>query len=166
MRQHNGFVSVESEPGVGTTFTLLFPRPLEPLEVHQSDTPRIAPTSRGECVLLVEDEEALRKMTERVLSSLGYRVLSFPHAGLVLSSVDPAQIDLLLTDVVLPGMNGRELADRLRAVRPGIKTLFVSGYTDQMLGERGVLEARTHLILKPYRPDELATKIRQVLDET
>ena len=115
--------------------------------------------------MLVEDEGAVRRLTRRVLEARGYRVLEAAHGGdalqLVLAHPDP--IDLLITDIVMPGMSGQELAQRLLAMRPGIRVLYVSGYNDDAIRHHGALGAGTAFLQKPFTPDTLAAKISEVL---
>jgi two-component system cell cycle sensor histidine kinase/response regulator CckA len=119
-----------------------------------------------ETILLVEDDEAVRGVIHEVLQSYGYQVLVAAHGDAALSVCErfPKTIDLLLTDVVMPRMSGRELANRLAALRPEMKVLFMSGYTDDAIVHHGVLDADTPFIQKPFAPDVLARKVRNVLD--
>ena len=119
-----------------------------------------------ETILLVEDDETVRGLIHKVLQSYGYQVLVAAHADAALSVCErfPKTVDLLLTDVVMPRMSGRELANRLAALRPEMKVLFMSGYTDDAIVHHGVLDADTPFIRKPFAPDALALKVRNVLD--
>jgi two-component system cell cycle sensor histidine kinase/response regulator CckA len=119
-------------------------------------------------VLLVEDERALRNLTKRILESGGYTVLEAGDGEQALLRLEahPAVVHLLLTDVVMPGMNGRELAARVAALRPGIKVLYASGYTDDAILRHGVLDAGSRFISKPYTPTEIKRKVRHALDDT
>jgi PAS domain S-box-containing protein len=163
--QHGGFVGLTSEVGHGTT-----------VEVYLPATPDAADTlaARGttesapgaETVILVEDEPLVRELTERALNRHGYRVLAFPDgaSALAAAAAFPDPLHLLLTDVIMPGMNGRELAARMEGIRPGIKTLFTSGHTDDVMLRHGLLEPGLQFIAKPYTPNTLAAKVRAVLD--
>jgi len=123
-------------------------------------------TRRGsETLLLVEDDEPLRTLAREILLIQGYTVLdaTSPSEALRLADAHPGPIHLLLTDVVMPQMNGRQVADHLLAARPALKVLFMSGYTDAAIVEHGVLEAGTHFLQKPFTPDGLSRKVREVL---
>jgi two-component system, cell cycle sensor histidine kinase and response regulator CckA len=119
-----------------------------------------------ETILLVEDDEVVRKLVSEVLDNEGYRLLEAPNGVAALSTCAQYEepIHLLLTDVVMPEMSGRELANRLAAVRPEVKVLYMSGYTDDVIVHHGVLDKGTEFIQKPFTPDVLARKIREVLD--
>jgi CheY-like chemotaxis protein len=119
-------------------------------------------------VLVVEDQAEVRALTTRILEARGYTVLEAAGADDALRVVDgnAKRIDLLLTDVVMPGMNGRELAERLTAQRRDLKVLFVSGYTGEAIRQHGLLESGAAFLQKPFSPDVLARKVRDVLDET
>ncbi|HEX2871789.1 MAG TPA: ATP-binding protein [Polyangiaceae bacterium] len=163
VKQSHGSVWVYSEPGHGTTFKIYLPRtdrdsvrPVQP-----------APTQRGtETILLVEDEAQVRAIVKRTLERGGYAVLSAsnPEEALRLCETSLLQIDLLLTDVVMPQMNGRELAERIRVLRPTIKTLFMSGYTDDAILRHGVLDEGVPFLQKPVTPGNLTRKVRETLD--
>jgi len=125
-----------------------------------------AALARGETVLVVEDEAAIRKLTATMLERLGYTVLSAggPLEGVALAERHAGRIDLLITDVVMPEMNGRALADRLHGTYPDMKTLFMSGYTADVIAHRGVLEEGVNFIQKPFTMNDLACRVREVLD--
>jgi two-component system, cell cycle sensor histidine kinase and response regulator CckA len=165
VRQNGGHVSAYSEPGGGTTFRIYLPR-------HQGAVGSVEPAEpperlrRGqETILLVEDEESLRELSRELLGELGYQVLAAagPGEALALCEKHPGAIDLLLTDVVMPVMGGKELAARVAALRPGIKVLFSSGYTADAIAHQGVLEAGVHLLEKPFVLATLARKVAEVL---
>ena len=126
-------------------------------------------TARGnhETVLVVEDQKDVRGLATAILESLGYRVLSAADGptALALAAVHEGPIDLVLTDVVLPGMNGKQVAEQLELMRPGIEVLFTSGYSQDVIAHRGVLDREVAYIPKPYSPKDLAMKIREVLGE-
>ncbi len=166
VQQSGGTVWVYSEPGRGTTFKVYLPRVDAELEGPRSVA--IPATLRGtETIVLVEDEEQVRNVVVNVLRRQGYRVIvaTSPAEALRTAEVDPENIDLLLTDVVMPGMSGPELARRFVALRPDTKVLCMSGYTDDSVVRHGVLEAGAAFLQKPITPGALASKLREVLDE-
>ena len=165
VKQSGGFIWVYSEPGSGTTFKIYLPRVDEAAVTERRAQP--ADVLGGtETVLLVEDSDALRDIASRVLERRGYTVLeaSDGEAALMLAARHPGAIDLLLTDVVMPEMNGRQLAERLTALRPGLKVLYMSGYAGDAVTRRGVLEQGMAYLQKPFTPDALARKVREVLN--
>jgi PAS domain S-box-containing protein len=165
VKQSNGHIAVESAPDQGATFKIYLP------SVDAPPTPDAPAEARGaaprgsETVLLVEDDEPLRSLAREILEVLGYTVLEAdsPVTALQVAAGDPTPIHLLLTDVVMPQMNGKQLADRLLAGRPELKVLFMSGYTDGVIVEHGVLEPGIHFLHKPFTPAGLSSKIREVL---
>jgi len=165
VKQSNGYISVYSEVGKGTTFKIYLPRVEGEVQVLSSASPP-ASLQGDETVLVVEDENSVRGIIERVLSGNGYRVLLAGEASeaLRISGEHEGTIDLLVTDVVMPGMGGREVANRLGAARPGMKVLFMSGYTEDTISHHGVLEAGLAFIQKPFASDALLRKVREVLD--
>jgi hypothetical protein len=167
VRQSGGHVWVYSELGHGTTFKIYLPRVDEPAEPLATRA-RAAPESlRGtETILLVEDEAAVRAVTRQLLQRNGYTVLEAPQgaAALALLEGGPVRLDLLLTDVVMPGMSGRELADQLTSRCPGLRVVYMSGYTDDAIVRHGMLEPGLEYLQKPFRPDGLLMKVREVLD--
>jgi two-component system CheB/CheR fusion protein len=166
IKQSGGHIGVYSEPGIGTTFRLFLPRMSEdvPAVEESGATPLLH--GRGESVLVVEDNAALRRVVTRQLGELGYRVLAAENAAAGLELLDRQSIDLLLTDIVMPGgINGRELARRARQRWPGIKIVFTSGFSEARLnGDGGPLAACTPLLSKPYRKEDLASAAREALD--
>ncbi|NTW59749.1 MAG: response regulator [Nitrospirae bacterium] len=167
VKQHGGYIVVSSEQDQGTTFRIYFPlsEGADADREKEHDTPDILPQGM-ETLLVVEDDELVRGLIDDVLAPLGYRVLITASGDEALKTSDsfPHHVDLLLTDVVMPGMNGRQLAEVMRTRRPGIKVLFMSGYTQDALSTQGILEPGVALIHKPLRPGTLARQIRQVLD--
>ncbi|MGO9415961.1 MAG: ATP-binding protein, partial [Syntrophobacteraceae bacterium] len=166
VKQNDGFIYVASEPGKGTTFKIYLPR----FEGQTAQAPSEEVTAKRptgtETILLVEDDEAILDLGKLILEELGYKVLAAhtPVYALHLVEEHPGDIHLLITDVVMPEMNGRELAELLRAVRPNLKCLFMSGYTADAIAHRGILEEGLNFIHKPFGSDELAARVRQVLD--
>ena len=168
VKQSGGHIAVESAPGHGTTFRIWLP---EVEEAAESAPPVSAPTGAAapegsETILLVEDEDAVRGLLREVLESAGYTVLQAASGAeaLRVSRAHAGTVDLLLTDVVMPGMGGREVATLLAAQRPGLRVLFASGYTAEAIARHGVLEPGTDLIHKPFTPDALLRRVRERLD--
>ena len=167
VKQSGGFIWVDSRPGEGSAFSVYLPR--VEAEAGGFEDPRDTPAGslRGsETILLVEDEEEVRETVNEILSMRGYTVLKAAHAqeAVEVSESYDGPIDLLLTDVVMPGMNGRELADRITPSRPQAAVLYMSGYTETAIARRGVLEAGTAFIQKPFTSDALARKVREALE--
>jgi PAS domain S-box-containing protein len=167
VKQHRGGISFSSELGVGTTFRLYFPR-AQATTAKAPELPAREALPRGtETVLLVEDEASVRSLVRTMLEMLDYKVLTATQGedAVELADAHAGVIHLLVTDVVMPGINGRELSESLRATRPEMKCLFVSGYTRDVIAQRGILEQGIHLLAKPFSIAELAASIRSVLDE-
>jgi CheY-like chemotaxis protein len=167
VKQSGGDVWVHSEPGKGATFKIYLPRADGPLdEVGEKASGDKLLRGRG-TILLVEDEEDLRNLAAIILERQGYRVLSAPNGNeaLVLCEQHKDPIHLMLTDVVMPGMNGRELAKRLESSHPETKVLYMSGYTDHAIVMHGVLVEGVHYIQKPFTVDALAKKVSEVLKQ-
>jgi signal transduction histidine kinase/ActR/RegA family two-component response regulator len=165
VKQNGGFVHVYSEPGQGTTIRVHFPRVQDETE---DLTEKVTEGSLGgtETVLIVEDEEQILLLSRRILEQFGYRVLTAgtPGEAYRLAEEQVGGIHLLLTDVILPEMNGKELKERIEAMRPGIKSLYMSGYTADAIARRGILEKGVDFLQKPFTLMSLARKVRQVLD--
>jgi CheY-like chemotaxis protein len=166
VRQNNGFINVYSEPGRGTTFTVYLPRYEGETGQHQKEVAADSFHKGHETILLVEDEPAILEMTEMILTELGYTVLKAgtPSAAIRLANEHSGDIHLLMTDVIMPEMNGRELARNLLSSYPQISCLFMSGYTADIIAHHGVLEDGVHFIQKPFQVTVLADKLREVLD--
>jgi two-component system cell cycle sensor histidine kinase/response regulator CckA len=164
VKQNDGYIQVYSEPGKGATFKIYFARVRQATQVPVSAAPALLPGGT-ETILLVEDEEALRKLARTSLQSRGYSVLEAPdaEAAAKLANKHSGAIDLLLTDVVMPGASGRELADRLVKMRPGLKVLYMSGYTGDLVAQHGVLDPGILLLEKPFTLHSLLTKVREAL---
>jgi hypothetical protein len=162
--QAGGHVRIYSEPGIGTILTALLP-----LTGHNpaAATPRPARLQRGhgQTVLVVEDEAAMREVTRRILDRNGYRVVvaASGHDALKMLAHQPERIDVLLTDVIMPHMQGKELAGKISVLQPAARVIFMSGYTQGLLGGQGVLEPGIHLIEKPFSEATLLTKLHEVL---
>ncbi len=167
VKQNGGWIEVYSELGMGTAFHITLPRISGPDECEAAKLPLTATAGTGS-LLLVEDEEDVCKFAVEVLQAHGYSVVSAAdgEAALALAQSHPDPIDMLITDVVLPGMNGRELAERLKAERPGLHVLFTSGYTQDVIAGQGVLEHGMAYIAKPYTPGELSAKVQEILSRT
>jgi PAS domain S-box-containing protein len=166
VKQNKGFINAYSEPGQGTTITLYFPRHKgknEPL-VRRNVAPDIA--QGNETILLVEDEPSILEVATLLLESQGYKVLAAatPGEALRIAGEHRGEIDLVLTDVVMPEMNGRDLARNLLTLYPQIRPLFMSGYTANVIAHQGVLDEGVHFIQKPFSAHELAAKVRDALD--
>ena len=166
VRQNRGAISVLSEPGKGTTFRIYLPRvSVQDLPVEAAK-PASARPRGNETILLVEDEKSLLVTTRMFLENLGYTVLpaEAPDAAIALAGKHAGAIHLLLTDVIMPGMSGRDLAVYFRTLRPGLPCLYMSGYTADVIAQTDVLEAEVELLVKPFSRDTLAQKVRETLD--
>ena len=166
VQQNGGFIGVRSQPGEGTSFEVHLPRTTEKAVTEQKPQSRAEGREGSETILLVEDEKSLRTTCRIFLEKMGYTVLAAasPEEALPLISPHEGKIDLVLTDVVMPEMNGRDLAEKLREVIPDLRCLFMSGYTADIVADAGVLEAGTHFLQKPFSRDDLGRKVREVLD--
>jgi len=164
--QSGGFILPASEPGKGSTFKLYFPRCKVRGRRKKQEKKSTLPLACSEKILLVEDEAAVMKMARRMLEKQGYRVLAAedPSAALDLVSSDPEPLDLLITDVVMPGMNGRELVQKMQEYHPGIKVIYMSGYTADVIAKQGVLEQGVHFLQKPFSSHDLGQLVRDVLN--
>ena len=165
IKQSGGYIWVESPPEGGTSFQIFLPQ-AEGQTVVQEGRPQAASLLQGsETILVVEDNELVRNMTSEALKQYGYRVIEAPGGEQALKVIGAytEKIDLLLTDVVMPGLNGRELADQILALRPGIKVLYMSGYADNAIVQYGVMKPGLAFIEKPFSPETLAETIRQIV---
>jgi CheY-like chemotaxis protein len=167
VKQSGGCMWVYSEPGEGATFKIYLPRVQDAAEPSEATTtpPADAPCG-SETILLVEDEDEVRELARELLQARGYTVLEAPDGAeaLRISERHPGMIHLMLTDIVMPGMSGRELATRLTALRPGVAVLYMSGYTDNAVVHHGVLDPGAAFVQKPMAPDVLVRKVRELLD--
>lgn len=165
VKQSNGFIWVESESGIGTTLIIQLPHAEKSIAKKPEETSSYIPTGH-ETILLVEDEEQIRRAAVEVLNILGYQIFEASDGlqALQLAQLYDKPIHLLLTDVVMPRMNGRDLAEKIKVLHPETTVLFMSGYTDDIIARHGVLEKETHFIGKPFSPSTLAVKIRETLE--
>jgi nitrogen-specific signal transduction histidine kinase/CheY-like chemotaxis protein len=166
VQQNYGDISVTSVQGAGSSFTILFPLCTTPLSLNKEAGLSPLNEGRNETILLVEDDLTLLDMTRRMLEKTGYKVLpaNGGEEALRLAAKDSVRIDLLLTDVVMPEMNGKELCDKITTRIPDIKVLYMSGYTSNVLGLNGVLDEDVELVAKPFSRKVLTDKIREILD--
>jgi len=165
IKQNEGFISVDSEPGKGTTFKIYLPRYETNTVPVPAEIPPQAAKGGTETVLLVEDEPMILGLCKTLLEELGYEVLTArtPSEAIDLAEKHAGKIHLLITDVVMPEMNGRDLAKHLLALYPGLKSLFMSGYTANVIAHRGMLEHGIHFMQKPFSMEVLSTKVREAL---
>lgn len=164
VKQNQGFINVYSEPDEGTTFRIYLRQTLDEVEDDEPEgTDLVAGSER---ILLVEDEAMLLEISTRMLEAAGYEVVAFsdPEEALRQAAEGNPPFDLLLTDVIMPGLNGRELAEQLRVRQPGLKVLYMSGYTADIIETRGLLDTGIRLLQKPFAAEELCVRVREVLD--
>ncbi len=166
VQQNNGFIDVWSEPGRGAAFRVYLPCNESPVEPESASLQERVPATGHETILLVEDEPAILNVTRVILERRGYRVITAPgpDEAVGLARANPGEISLLITDVVMPGMNGWDLAGYLKTVQPGMKCLFMSGYTANVIAHQGVLDEGVNFICKPFVGNELARMVRETLD--
>jgi CheY-like chemotaxis protein len=166
VKQSGGYIAVDSSPGQGASFQVFLPRVDEPV-TQVPEIPSFTPeTKSSETILLAEDSDPLRKLAKSLLEGHGFEVLAAQNGeeALGLAKQHPGRIHLLLTDVVMPGINGRVLAERLLVTRPDTKILYMSGYTDSFIAGHGVLDQSTNLLYKPFSEEKLIERVRSVLD--
>ncbi len=166
VKQNNGFINVYSEPGQGSTFKIYLPRLVDDNGVAEVRPEKKAAAGGAETILLVEDEPAILRMTRMMLERKGYSVLSAatPSEAVEKAANYSGSIDLLMTDVVMPEMNGRDLAARIAALYPGVRLLFMSGYTANVIAHQGVLDDGVAFIQKPFSIADMTMKVRELLD--
>jgi two-component system cell cycle sensor histidine kinase/response regulator CckA len=167
VKQNGGIINVYSEPGRGTTFRIYFPAVVQKDEIAERPDESGLAAGSG-TVLLVEDDDMVREMTATMLQTIGYtvQVAETASAALSLCEKGDGQIDLLITDVVMPGMSGTELKDKIEIIMPGIKVLFTSGYTSNIVVQRGMLEEQVHFLQKPFTINHLARKVREAIEDS
>ena len=165
VKQNRGVISAESEPGKGSAFRIWIPLNRDKAATAEQEEVEDVPRSRGETILIAEDDPTLLEMGMAMLQNLGYSVISAaaPNEAIRIAKENKSEIDLLITDVIMPEMNGRELAERLQAIRPKMKHLFMSGYTADIIAHQGVLDEGLNFIQKPFSMKDMAVKVRQVL---
>ncbi len=165
VKQNHGYIDVDTEPGRGTTFSIYLPRVRAKKTDFKDIAVKVEPKGGTETLLFVEDEQAILGLAVRILERLGYTVLSAetPAEALQLAESYTDKIHLLITDVVMPEMNGRDLARQICAMRPEVKCLYISGYTADVIAKHGVLDEKLHFAQKPFTVTELATKVREAL---
>jgi two-component system, cell cycle sensor histidine kinase and response regulator CckA len=166
VKQNDGFIYVASEPGKGATFKIYLPRFVDETTQVSSDEAAGKHPTGTETILLVEDDEAILNLGKMILENLGYTVLAAqtPVDAIRIAEEYPGDLHMLTTDVVMPEMNGRELAEQLNAIRPNLKCLYMSGYTADVIAHRGILDEGLNFIQKPFGSDDLAARVREVLD--
>jgi two-component system, cell cycle sensor histidine kinase and response regulator CckA len=167
VKQSEGYIWAYSEPGQGATFKIYLPTQGHAAAAPPVEELAVAGANPGEVVLVVEDEEAVRSMTARLLESEGYEVLVSGNGREALDRIQRgvSRLDLVITDVAMPEMNGRQLAEQLRKIRPELPVLFMSGYTDDEMVRRGLIDADHPFLSKPFTPETLAAKARQLIDQ-
>jgi CheY-like chemotaxis protein len=166
VKQSGGYVWVYSELGKGTAFKVYLPKVRGVTDVAKPDHAAKPLATGTETILLVEDSESLRELNREMLTSLGYDVLSAENgaSAIQIAESHKSVIHLVLTDVVMPGINGRELVDRLIGIRPDLKIMYMSGYTDDVILHRAILKPGIAFLQKPFSKEELAARIREVID--
>lgn len=167
VKQNNGYIYTYSELGKGTTFTIFFPRYIEETIPTVNSIEKKPVPGGNETILLVEDESSILKLANRMLTQIGYNILiaSSPGEAIQLANAYDYQINLLITDVIMPNMNGYDLSQQLINIFPKMKVLYMSGYTSDIIAERGVLEEGMHFLQKPFSLGDIAIKVREALGE-
>jgi two-component system cell cycle sensor histidine kinase/response regulator CckA len=165
VKQNNGFINVYSEKGKGSTFKVYLPRHESRKDATPEETEAELVPGSGETILVVEDEISVLRLADRMLTGLGYNILAAESPGEALTLVEnhTDEIHLLITDVVLPDMNGRDLAEKIKASRPTMKILYMSGYTANVIAHRGILDRGVQFLPKPFSERELSVKVSNTL---
>lgn len=168
VKQNNGFINVYSEPGRGTSFKIYLPRYIGQAEMLDEEADTKVPIGKGETILIVEDEMSMLRLSEKILTELGYTVLvaNSPGEAIEIAGNDQNRIDLLLTDVVMPGMTGREMKERIQKLVPAIKTIYMSGYTANVIAHQGILHKDVNFIQKPFSVKDIAILLHETLNKT
>jgi len=166
IKQHNGFINVYSEPQLGTTFRIYLPLSASSALAHEESESAAPPPGGTETILIVEDEPAVRLLLEKILTGFGYRVILAENGREAAEkfAAGRGEIKLVLMDMIMPGMSGKDACDAIREIDPGAKVLYTSGYTMDIMKTRDVLEEGTELLMKPVRPLELLRKVREMID--
>jgi CheY-like chemotaxis protein len=167
VKQHSGFIYVYSEIGVGTEFKIYFPREDGQTEKAEHKTAvRQMSESTGETILVVEDNEMVKNITKQLLVNEGYNVIVFEKGQDCIDYVKSTKkhIDLLVTDIIMPDMNGRDLYENLSYLIPELKVLYISGYDSNIIAHQGILEGGVHFLQKPFTAEALATKVRNAIE--
>ncbi len=164
IHQNGGHIKIESQSGKGSTFRIYLPSRKEKAEKPTAVEPDVQAVG-SETVLLVEDKDIVRKLVLRILKKQGYKVIEAANGGEAFLKFEQENqdIDLLLTDVIMPEMSGKQLYERLLKIKPDLKALFMSGYTEDSISSQGILEEKINFIQKPFRPQTLAEKLREVI---
>jgi CheY-like chemotaxis protein len=167
IKQNNGHIWLSSEENKGTTFSVYLPRVVASGRQVLPPADAAGLPQGSETILLVEDDALVRSLAARVLNRQGYRLLEAAngHEALAFIQERGAEIQLLISDLVMPGISGKALAEQLQVVHPEVRVLFISGYTDHIISHYGIVEAGVHFLQKPFLPIKLARKVREVLDE-
>ncbi len=167
VKQNNGFINVYSEPGRGTSFKIYLPRYIGQAEMLDEEVDSKAPIGKGETILIVEDEMSMLRLSEKILTELGYTVLiaNSPGEAIDIAGNNQNNVDLLLTDVVMPGMTGREMKERIQKLVPAIKTIYMSGYTANVIAHQGILHKDVNFIQKPFSVKDIAILLQKTLNK-
>lgn len=166
IKQNNGYILVDTEPDKGCTFNIYFPRAKSGVVSEKKEQHYVTDLTGSETILFVEDDDSLRQLSQSVLEKKGYKVLMAEDGedALRISKRHDGSIDLLVTDVIMPEINGKEVAERLQPLFPHMKVIFMSGYTDEVIAHHGILDSDLNFLEKPFAPEELIQKVREILD--
>lgn len=166
IKQHNGFINVYSEQGVGTTFTIYLPLITSAI-MEETGVEEELPEKRSATILVADDDPSVRELSEKVLGMFGYTVITAEDGDDAVRKFQENKdtIDLIVLDIIMPKMNGKEVSDEVKVIRPGMKTVYISGYPADFITSRGMLDEKIELIEKPFNPRNLLRKVREVLDK-